>query len=93
MLKLLKGFNRPPTIINTELVKFVQCTKIGYFMRLFMNDGFAENYRAYEAGIILQVDYNGEKYNSEAEVIEDFLNFLNGPDTITDKFGICPIEL
>lgn len=92
MLKLLKGCNQPPTIINTELIKSVQFKKIGYFMKLFMNEGFAGNYPV-EAGIVLQVDYISKKYQSEAEVIEDFLNFLNGPDAITDEFGICPIEL
>ena len=93
MLKLLKGCNQPPTIINTELIKSVQCTKIGYFMKLFMNEGYAESYLKYPAGIVLQVDYKCEKYSSKAEVIEDFLNFLNGPEAVTDEFGICPIEL
>jgi len=93
MLKLFKGCNQPPTIINTELIKSVQCTKIGYFMRLFMNEGFAGNYHTSEAGIVLQVDYKGKKYSSETELIEDFLSFLNGSETITDEFGICRIEL
>lgn len=93
MLKLLKGLDQPPTIINTELIKSVQCTKIGYFMKLFMNEGYAGYYTKYPSGIVLQVDYKCEKYQSEAEVIEDFLNFLNGPESVTDEFGICPIEL
>ena len=92
MLKLFKGLDQPPTIINTDHIKFVQHTKIGYCMRLFMNEGFAESYRSYEGGIILQVDYHGKNYNSDLEVIEDFLNFLSGPDTTTDKFGIYKIE-
>ena len=91
MLKLLKGLDKPVTIINTDLIKFVQLTKIGYYMRLFMNEGFADNYISHE-GIVLEVDYK-HKYNSEVEVIEDFLNFLNGPENSTDQFGICPAEL
>ena len=92
MLKLLKGLNQPPTLINTDLIKFVQLKKIGYCMRLFMNEGFAESCIPHEAGIILEIDYIN-KYNSETEAMEDFLNFLNGPETSTDQFGICPAKL
>lgn len=92
MLKLLKGLEQPPTIINTELIKSVQCTKIGYFMCLFMNEGYAESYLTYPGGIVLQVDYNTEKYNSEIEVVQHFLSFLSGAETETDEFGICPIK-
>lgn len=92
MLKLLKGLNQPPTIINTDLIKFVQLKKVGYCMRLFMNEGFGESCIPHEAGIVLEVDYKN-KYASEIEVMEDFLNFLNGPETSTDEFGICPAKL
>ena len=93
MLKFLKGHHQPPTIINTERIKFIQCKKIGYPIQIFMNEGFNSVITEYMGGIVLEVDYDTKKYNSEIEVMEDFLNFLNGPDTITDEFGICPIEL
>lgn len=93
MLKLLKGHPQPPTIINTERIKFIQCKKIGYSMQLFMNEGFNSVIREYMGGIVLEVGYNTEKYNSEIEVMEAFLNFLNGPEIETDNFGIYPIKL
>lgn len=92
MLKLFKGLDRPPTIINTDRIKFIQLEKSKYCIRLFMNEGFAESYIPHEAGIVLEVDYN-DKYNSKIEVMEDFLNFLNGPETVTDQFGVCLAEL
>lgn len=92
MLKLLKGLDRPPTIINTDHIKFAQLKQIGYCIRLFMNEGFAESHVSYEAGIVLDVDYK-DKYNSEAEAMEDFLEFLNGSQYSTDDFGICSAEL
>ena len=72
MLKLLKGLNQPPTIINTERIKSAQCKQVGYFIRLFMNEGFHGNYFSYEAGIVLEVDYNRGKYNSETEIMQAF---------------------
>lgn len=91
MLKLLKGLDRPPTIINTERIKFVQCEEVGKFIRVFMNEGFHGNYFSFELGVVLEVDYNCGKYNSEVEVMQAFLSFLNGSET--DEFGICPIKL
>lgn len=41
---------------------------------------------------LLDVDYK-DKYSSETEVMEDFLNFLNGPGASTDQFGICLAKL
>ena len=41
---------------------------------------------------MLDVDYK-DKYSSETEVMEDFLNFLNGPGASTDQFGIYPAKL
>ena len=92
MLKIFKGHNQPPTIINTERIKFAQCKSLKDSINLFMNEGFSGENATKKAGIVLLVDYDGKKYNSEAEVIENFLNFLNGPDTTTDEFGIYPIE-
>lgn len=92
MLKLLKGLDQPPTIINTELIKFIQCERIGESIRLFMNEGFSGPNTTRNAGIILDVDYNKEKYESEADVMEVFLIFLNRPEAITDEFGICQIN-
>ena len=92
MLKLLKGLDRPPTIINTDRIKFVQLKQIGHCIRLFINEGFAESYGSYASGIVLDVDYK-DKYSSETEVMEDFLNFLNGPGASTDHFGICLAKL
>lgn len=92
MLKLLKGECQPPTIINTERIKFIQCKKIEYPIQIFMNEGFNSIITEYMGGIILEVDYNPKKYNSEIEVMEDFLNFLNGPKTETDEFGIYPVK-
>lgn len=93
MLKLLKGLNQPPTIINTDHIKFAQCDEIGSYIRLFMNKGFSQGNASYEAGIVLNVDYDINKYNSGAEIMEEFLVFLNGSNYWTDKFGICPAEL
>ena len=45
MLKLLKGLNQPSTIVNTERIKFVQCEKVGKFIRVFVNNS-AINCRA-----------------------------------------------
>lgn len=92
MLKFLKGHHQPPTIINTERIKFIQCKKIGYPIQIFMNEGFNSFITEYMGGIVLEVDYDTKKYNSEIEVMEDFLNFLNGPKTETDEFGIYPTK-
>ena len=93
MLKFLKGHHQPPTIINTERIKFIQCKKIGYPIQIFMNEGFNSVITEYMGGIVLEVDYDTKKYNSEIEVMEDFLNFLNGPKTETDEFGIYPTKV
>lgn len=92
MLKFLKGHHQPPTIINTERIKFIQCKKIGYPIQIFMNEGFNSVITEYMGGIVLEVDYDTKKYNSEIEVMEDFLNFLNGPKIETDEFGIYPTK-
>lgn len=92
MLKFLKGHHQSPTIINTERIKFIQCKKIGYSIQIFMNEGFNSVITEYMGGIVLEVDYDTKKYNSEIEVMEDFLNFLNGPKTETDEFGIYPTK-
>ena len=58
MLKFLKGHHQPPTIINTERIKFIQCKKIGYPIQIFMNEGFNSVITEYMGGIVLEVDYD-----------------------------------
>lgn len=86
MLKLLKGECQPPTIINTDLIKFIQLDKLGKRSSIVicMNDDFSN---------VLNVDYDLSKYSSEIEAMENFLIFLNGPETSTDQFGIYPVKL
>lgn len=86
MLKLLKGECQPPTIINTDLIKFIQLDKLGKRSSIVicMNDDFSN---------VLNVDYDLSKYSSEIEAMENFLIFLHGPETSTDQFGIYPVKL
>lgn len=86
MLKLLKGECQPPTIINTDLIKFIQLDELGRRSSIVicMNDDFSN---------VLNVDYNLSKYSSEIEAMEKFLIFLNGSETSTDQFGIYPVKL
>ena len=80
------------SLFVSGLATFIQCKKIEYPIQIFMNEGFNSVITEYMGGIILEVDYNPKKYNSEIEVMEDFLNFLNGPKTETDEFGIYPVK-
>lgn len=93
MLKLLKGLDQPLTIINTDRIKFAQCDEIGSYIRLFMSEGFSQGHTSYEAGIVLNVDYDINRYDSKIELMEEFLAFLNSSNYWTDEFGICPVEL
>lgn len=84
MLKLLKGECQPPTIINTDLIKFTQPDERGSSIIICMNEDFSN---------VLNVDYDLSKYSSEIEAMEKFLIFLNGSETSTDQFGIYPVKL
>ena len=78
MLKLLKGLDKPPTIINTDRIKFVQLKQIG----LFINEGFAESYGSYASGIVLDVDYK-DKYSSDKDV------YIIGGHPVKIEVKIC----